>query len=41
VYLAFAVCFATWPLVNVVLIRSLPPAAVLAPETVGAGAPRR
>jgi hypothetical protein len=40
VYLAFAVCFAIWPLVNIALIRTLPTAPVLTPDTADAGAQR-
>jgi hypothetical protein len=36
VYLAFFVCFTAWPLANVLLIRSLPPTPVRAPEVAGA-----
>jgi len=37
VYLAFAVCFAIWPLVNIALIRTLPPAPAPAPTSAAKG----
>ena len=38
VYLAFFVCFVAWPLVNILLIRKLPPAPLPTPEPAGAAA---